>query len=63
MEEYLMDPSRRDTLFCNLPKEMKQGLMKNRKHITCVDELCHRLAELGILSIGKGEYRKKEQVV
>lgn len=62
LEDYLKDPVRRNIIISNLPAQMRQQLLHERKYIHVCHEVCSYLCQMGLLTFGKREYKVKEQV-
>ena len=62
LPEYLKDPVLRNISISQLPVEMRQQLMHERKYIFHFYEVCTYLCQMGLLSFGKRAWREKEQV-
>ena len=62
LEDYLQDPVKRHIILSQLPARMRNQLLHERKYIFTFYEICTNLAQMGLLSFGKREYKVKEQV-
>ncbi len=62
LEEFLAHPMLRNVLMCHLPTNLRRQLMYERRYILLFHALLEYLAALGLVTLGKREFKQKEMV-
>lgn len=62
LEEYMHHPIKCNYLLHFLPAKMREQLLRRRKYVFVIDELCKRLCYAGLLQYGPQKSKEKDQV-
>ncbi|CAO1413423.1 unnamed protein product [Diamesa serratosioi] len=62
LEEFLHHPIKCNYLLHFLPAKMREQLLRRRKYVFVIDELCKRLCYAGLLQFGPQKSKEKDQV-
>ena len=62
LDEFLHHPIKCNYLLHFLPAKMREQLLRRRKYVFVIDELCKRLCYAGLLQFGPQKSKEKDQV-
>lgn len=62
LEEFMHHPIKCNYLLHFLPAKMREQLLRRRKYVFVIDELCKRLCYAGLLQYGPQKSKEKDQV-